>query len=291
MKRYGYIFEKIIDPDNLRLAFWKAQKGKSGKADVQEFRGNLDKNLLNIRNALLDGSYRFGNYHYFKIYDPKERTICAAPFAERVVHHAIMNICDTYFERHQLPASYACRRGKGVFAALEKASEYQKKYGWYLKLDVRKYFDNINHEILYNQLTRLFKDTKLLSLFRQIINSYSVASGCGNPIGNLTSQYFANYYLSSADKYAVHTLRLPYIRYMDDMILWADSKEELQEKGLLFERFIADSLHLELKPFVLNRTSHGLPALGFIVKPSKIRLQQSQQQHRLPPCLQHKTIS
>ncbi|MDR1861395.1 MAG: RNA-directed DNA polymerase [Bacteroidales bacterium] len=273
MKRYGYLFDSIISPDNLRLAFYKAQKGKSAKPDVMEFRRDLDRNLLRLHDSLADGSYRVGNYHYFRVYDPKERLICAAAFAERVIHHAIMNVCDPLFERHQVPFSYACRRDKGVFAALEQARRNQCRYSWFLKLDVRKYFDSIDHAVLLGLLRRLFKDERLLALLWHIIDSYHVAPGKGNPIGNLTSQYFANYYLSPADKYAVHTLQIPaYIRYMDDMLLWADSKEELQAKGLQLEKYIDEKLSLALKPFVMNRTSHGLPALGFLVYPHQIRL-------------------
>jgi len=193
MKRKGYLIEQIADPENLRMAFWKAQIGKSAKKDVAAFREHLDVNLLKIRNQLLEGSFRFGNYHYFSIYDPKERVICAAEFRERVLHHAIMNICALDFENRQIPYSYACRKGKGTFAALQKASYYQKTYQWYLKLDVRKYFDSIDHEVLFSQLQRIYKDEQLLILFWQIIDSYHARDEKGMPIGNLTSQYFANH--------------------------------------------------------------------------------------------------
>ena len=165
MKRKGYLIEQIADPENLRMAFWKAQIGKSAKKDVAAFREHLDVNLLKIRNQILEGSFRFGNYHYFSIYDPKERVICAAEFRERVLHHAIMNICALDFENRQIPYSYACRKGKGTFAALQKAAYYQKTYQWYLKLDVRKYFDSIDHEVLFSQLQRIYKDEQLLNFF------------------------------------------------------------------------------------------------------------------------------
>ncbi|GHT68803.1 hypothetical protein AGMMS50239_34580 [Bacteroidia bacterium] len=273
MKRRGYIFEQIIDMDNLRLAFYKAQQGKSAKKDVLQFCENLDSNLLAIRNGLLNENYRFGSYHYFMIYDPKCRVICAASFEERVIHHAIMNICSTHFENYQIPYSYACRKNKGTFAAIEKAAYYQKKYAWYLKLDVRKYFDSIDHEILFDKLKLMYKDKRLLDMFWQIIDSYHAQDGKGLPIGNLTSQYFANHYLSFADKQATEQLRIPaYVRYMDDMLLWSDDKTELMEKGILFERFIAQNLQLSLKPFIINKTEHGLPALGFLLYPNQIRL-------------------
>jgi len=195
MKRRGYLIEQIADPDNLRLAFWKAQKGKSCKKDVVAFREHLDANLLQIRNSLLSDSYRCGYYHYFTIYDPKKRVICAANFSERVLHHAIMNVCACDFENRQMSHSYACRKGKGTFAALEQAARYQKKYQWYLKLDVRKYFDSIDHDVVFSQLQRMYKDERFLNLMNQIIDSYHASDGKGVPIGNLTSQYFANHYL------------------------------------------------------------------------------------------------
>jgi hypothetical protein len=279
MKRRGYITEQIADIDNLRLAFWKAQKGKSMNPEVVLFRENQDARLLEIRERLLDGSCRFGSYHYFTIHDPKKRIICAAPFAERVVHHAVMNICAIDFDNRQIPYSYACRKNRGTFAAVEQAAVYQKKYQWFLKLDVRKYFDSIDHEILFEKLQGMYKDKHLLNLFRKIIDSYHAGDGTGVPIGNLTSQYFANHYLSFADRQAVEQLRIPaYVRYMDDMLLWANDKSELLEKGKQFTRFIREHLKMELKPFVYNKVEHGLPALGFLLYPNRIRLNKRSRQ-------------
>ena len=273
MKRKGYIIDQIADSDNLRLAFWKAQIGKSAKKDIISFRSQLDVNLLQIRNQLLDGSFRFGNYHYFTIYDPKERVICAAEFSERVVHHAIMNICHEDFENRQIPYSYACRKGKGTFAAIKQASLYQKKYKWYLKLDICKYFYHIDHAVLFSQLKGIWKDKQFINFLWQIIDSYHASDEKGLPIGNLTSQYFANHYLSFSDKYIIEQLRLPAcVRYMDDILLWANSRDELIEKGNKLDIFIQDNLLLTLKPFILNKTEHGLPALGFLIYPDELRL-------------------
>jgi len=273
MKRKGYILEQVADPDNLRQAFWKAQAGKSSKKDCIEFRQHLDFNLLQIRNQLLDGSYCCGDYHFFTIYDPKERVICAAPFKERVVHHAIMNICAVDFDNRQIPYSYACRKGKGTFAALKQIAYNQKKHQWYLKLDVKKYFDTIDHAVLFSQLKKMYKDKHFLNLLWQIIDSYHASDEKGVPIGNLTSQYFANHYLSFADKFITEQLRLhACVRYMDDIFLWANDRDELIEKGRLFEQFVSEDLRLSLKPVILNKTKHGLPSLGFIVSPKEIRL-------------------
>lgn len=273
MKREDNLFEKIVEPENLRLAFWKARKAKDGKKEVIEFAKNLDKNLMNLRFELLHGTLELGDYHYFTIYDPKERKICAANFKERVLHHAIMNICHDNFEKFQICNSYASRLNKGTYAGLKKAAEYQKKYKWYLKLDIKKYFDTIDHKILKSQLCRRFKDKRLLSIFSQIIDSYKVESGTGVPIGNLTSQYFANHYLGYADHFVKEILNVPaYVRYMDDMILWSNDKSGLLRNGRDFESFLNDTLNLTLKLFCLNSVEKGLPFCGYNLFPHKTLL-------------------
>lgn len=273
MKRDGYLIARIADPDNLRLAFWKAKRGKSAKAEVILYEQTLDHNLMDLRRQLLTGDVLVGNYHYFKIYDPKERQICAAAFSERVLHHALMNVCHDNFEKYQIFDSYASRLGKGTFAALERASTFQKKYQWFLKLDVRKYFDSISHPVLKSLLRKRFKDIKLLAIFEAIIDSYHVQAERGVPIGNLTSQYFANHYLATSDHFIKEKLNIKaYTRYMDDMVLWANSKDELIEKGNALTQFIDSELGLVLKPFCLNSCSEGLPYLGYVIYPNTIHL-------------------
>ncbi|MBK8472731.1 MAG: RNA-directed DNA polymerase [Sphingobacteriales bacterium] len=271
MKRVGNLIEKIADIDNLRLAFWKAKRGKSDSSSVVQFQAHWNEQLLVLREQLLLGKVVVGRYHYFVIYDPKKRKICAADFGERVLHNALMNICHDVFERVQIYDSYASRQGKGTYAALRRALVFTKKYRWFLKLDVRKYFESIPHIILKQQLNRLFKDKKLLSIFDQIIDSYtSIDCATGLPIGNLTSQYFANHYLAVADHYAQEQLGcFGYVRYMDDMVLWHNDKEKLLQIGRLFDYFVKDKLGLTLKPFCLHNCQQGLPFLGYILYPNK----------------------
>jgi hypothetical protein len=265
--------EKIADPDNLRFAFWKAKRGKSAKEEVMVYQKNLDKNLLFLRNELVAGEVTVGNYHYFKVYDPKERQICAAAFSERVLHHALMNICHDNFEKYQIYDSYASRLGKGTFAALERAALFQKQYPWFLKLDVRKYFDSIDHSILKNLLCKRFKDPFLMQTFTKIIDSYHTGPAKGVPIGNLTSQYFANHYLAVSDHFIKENLEISaYIRYMDDMVLWGHDKAELNRKGKQVDEFLGVTLGLALKPVCLNHSSKGLPFLGYLVYPNAIKL-------------------
>jgi retron-type reverse transcriptase len=282
MKRKGNLYEKIYDLDNLYLAYYKARKGKTDKKDIVAFSRNYDENLRKIRQQIQAETFTFGNYHFFKVYDPKERVICASAFEERIVQHAVMNICGCDFERYQLPNSYACRIGKGTFSAIDQIAYYAKKYPWFVKLDVRKYFDNIRHEVLKMQLRRMYKDEKLLALFGKIIDSYSVGvqnfeplRQCGLPIGNLTSQYFANHYLSYADRFVVNDLQITgYVRYMDDMFLFGKDKIGLMQKTKLFEIFLTEKLCLTFKPVVLNKIAHGVSALGFVIYSNKIFLNQ-----------------
>lgn len=276
MKRENNLISLIADPDNLRLAFWKARKAKEGKMEVAEFRKSLDKNLLTLRNEILSGNVQVGQYHYFTIFDPKERKICAATFRDRVLHHALMNVCHANFEKYQISDSYASRLGKGTYAALERASVFQKQYKWFLKLDVRKYFDSIDHAKLKTMLANRFKDKALLHIFFQIIDSYQTNSDKGLPIGNLTSQYFANHYLALADHHIKEKLQASaYVRYMDDMVIWSNDKNSLLKIGNDFQSFIETELFLTLKPFCLNSTDKGLPFLGYMLFPKTVLLNNS----------------
>ncbi len=273
MKRQGQLIEDIADFENLQLAFYKAKKGKSEKTDVLEYGKRLQDNLLELRQQILDGNIETGSYRYFTIYDPKKRHICAAPFGQRVLHHALMNICHPVFEKVQVFDSYASRVNKGTYVALERARHFTKHYKWYLKLDFRKYFDNLDHKVLKKQLIALFKDNRLLDIFNNIIDSYSANINRGVPIGNLTSQYFANHYLSRADHYAKESLKIrAYVRYMDDIVLWHNNKNILMKAGLDLRQFAKEELSLELKPFCLNRSLQGVPFLSYLLYPDNIRL-------------------
>lgn len=273
MKRTGNLALKVADPDNLRLAFWKAQKGKSFKANVIGYKNMLDSNLMNLREEILSANVVVGNYSYFTIFDPKERTICAADFHERVLQHALMNVCHDVFDRYQICHSYASRKGKGTYAAIEQAKKNQRKFKWYLKLDIRKYFDTIDHSVLLTMLQRKIKDRIVLKIFEKIIESYHLMQGKGLPIGNLTSQYFANHYLGKADHFVTEYLKVPaYIRYMDDMVLWGNDKSRLKEIGLTYREFITDDLKLTFKTFSVNKTNQGLPFCGYLIFPQKVLL-------------------
>lgn len=276
VKRANNLFEQVIDPDNLRIAMWKAARGKRYTPKVLSWFQEQDKNIGSLRNELISGNYSSEGYSTFLIYEPKQRQIAAPAFTDQVVHHACMNVCDPYFERQQIHDSYASRRGKGTFACLDRAARYHRRHAFFLKLDVRQFFGTIHHGVLKCQLTRLFKDEPLLDVFRTIIDSYENTPGQGLPIGNLTSQYFANHYLSGLDHFCKEQLKLKaYVRYMDDIVVWANDKPTLQAAQRAINNFVTGKLHQELKPVLLQKSKRGLPFLGFLLFPHYRRLSQS----------------
>jgi retron-type reverse transcriptase len=259
----------------LELAFYKAQRGKTFKNDVIKFRENLSSNLYMLRRELLDGTFSFGQYNRFTVFEPKKREIYVVPFHERVLHHALINVCNERFEKFQIDQSYACRIGKGVDKAIFKAQEYTKKFKWYLKLDICKYFDSVNHVVIIKTLERLIKDEKVLELFRKIITSYQTSKGCGIPIGNLTSQYIGNVYLSILDHYIKEEIKAKgYVRYMDDFLVFAQSKQQIKEYLFNIECFLKEKLKLTLHQPIINKCEKGISFLGYRVLPDKFRLSQ-----------------
>jgi retron-type reverse transcriptase len=277
MKRTGNLMTAVLHPDNFRLAAWKAARGKRGNQNVLIFFDDLENNLSHLRQQVADGNYAFGNYHTFEIFEPKRRLIAAPPFHDQVIHHALMNLCDPTFERKKIFDSYASRRGKGVFACLDRATAFHRNQTYYLKLDVKDFFGSIHHQTLKDQLAKLFKEDHLLLLFSEIIDSFCHQPERGLPIGNLTSQYFANHYLCSLDHHIKEIMKVKaYVRYMDDMVLWASDKASL----LLWERqiraYVNANLKQELKPIQLQATKRGLPFLGFRLFPThRLLTQQS----------------
>jgi len=275
MKRAGNLIQKISHFDNLQLAYYKAKKGKEAKLEVIKYAKNLTQNLKILQQEIETGNVNVGNYHFFTIYEPKERKIVAASFSERVLHHAIMNICHPYFEKKLIYDTYATRKNKGTYKALDRAKIFTKKNKYFVKFDIRKYFDSIDHTILNKMLECLFKDKILLTIFKKIINSYPKEKGKGLAIGNLTSQYFANRYLGDLDHFIKHTLRIKaYVRYMDDFVIWHNSKDVLINASKQIEIFLKQQLNLVLKYKQLNKSYFGLSFLSYRLFPNKITLTQ-----------------
>lgn len=274
VRRAGNLFDDIVTWDNLRLAYYKAAKGKRNKRAAVRYRADIEPNLARLREQLLDPRHPgIGRYRFFTIHDPKERKICVAPFGDRVLHHAVMNVLEPHFDSFQIYDSYACRTGKGTNAALKRALYFARTFPYVAKLDVRRYFDSIDHRVLKELLSRRIKDHRVLNLLRAIIDTYQVVPGRGVPIGNLTSQYFANHYLGFLDHFAKENVGVAgWIRYMDDFLLFGTSKELVRRRSRAVEGHCRDPLRLELKEPLLRPVSRGIPFLGFLVKPGGIYL-------------------
>lgn len=274
MKRLSNAFNELASIENLEKAFWLAKRKKQNRKDVRAYQQNLMQNLTLTRIQLLDGTIQLGHYHKFFVYGPKKREICSVPFRERIVHQAIINVCGERFEKYQIDHSYACRKGKGSHRAIALAQNYSRHFDWYLKLDVHKYFDSVDHIALMWILERLIKDTRLLELLWKVIDS--TGNDKGIPIGNLTSQYFGNIYLTMLDHYIKETLHSKgYVRYMDDFLTFGKNKTELKEKLKRIREFLSDRLKLELNTPQLNYCIRGIPFLGYRIFPQKIKLTQN----------------
>jgi hypothetical protein len=272
MKRHNHLFEQIVDYNNIRLAFLKTIRGNRSSPSVINFCQNTGKNLELLRDMLLSMNISWGNYRSFPIHDPKLRIISTAPIEQRIMHHAIINIIGPILERPLIFHSYACRKEKGTHAAVLYAFEQCKTKPCFLKLDIRKYFDSLDHVTLKNQLRRLIKDTRVITLLDGIIDSYETLPGVGVPIGNLTSQYFSNLYLSGLDHYILEQLHpFAYCRYMDDFIIWSTAKELKTIYESIYQ-YVTQKLYLYLKQPVFGKTTAGLPFLGFLIKDKGIYL-------------------
>lgn len=280
MKRHGNLFDKIIETQNLYYSAKKAFCGKKFKQTAAPFYFHLENEILDIQTSLSEGSYHPAPYNVFKIYEPKERNICCAEFRDRVVHHAIMNILEPVFERRLISGSYACRVGKGTYKALKKSQDLVRKYNYYLKADIKKYFESIDHQALKTLMRKIFKDKKLIQLLDLIISHQPpyTETGKGLPIGNLTSQHLANVYLGELDLFVKHKLKgKGYIRYMDDFILFSNDKRELSVFLKRMRAFLSESLHLELKEKAVrvSPVSEGLSFLGYRIFRGLVRLQRA----------------
>ena len=265
---------QIADRANLSNAFWRASRGKRETPAVMAFASRLDAELAAMSRELLADSYVLGRFSRFSIRDPKPRVIHAACFRDRVLHHTIINVCGPYFERGATSDSYACRIGKGNHAALKRARGFSTSGEWRLKLDVRRFFDTVDHETLVAGFTRLFKDAALLRLLGKIVSAYSTAPGRGIPIGALTSQYFANYYLDSLDHFVKSRLRCrKYVRFMDDFVLWHPDPDQLAVWQDDVRSFLAERLKLEVKSLPgPRRVDDGMDFLGYSILPDKVLL-------------------
>ena len=291
MKRAGNLWPEVTSFANLLAASEAAAAGKRKRPDVAAFLLELEPRLVTLRRELLAGTYRPGAYRTFTITDPKPRQISAAPFRDRVVHHALTRVLEPVFEKGFSPFSFACRKGFGVHQALRVAEEGSRRYRYVLKLDVRKYFASIDHEILAAKLARKIKCRPTLDLTGIIIAGsnpqeevirYFAGDNLftphgrrrGLPLGNQTSQFFANVYLDGLDQFVTRRLRPgAYARYVDDLVLFSNSASELHAMHRAISAVIGgDRLVLHERKSRVYRCTEGLTFLGWRLFRSHTRL-------------------
>lgn len=268
-------YDEIISVENLLETWREFVKGKRGRPDVQAFERCLMTNLLALHECLADRSYRHSGYEAFAVSDPKPRSIHKATVSDRVLHRAIYRKLCPFFDRLFIADAFSCRVGKGTHKALDrframarKASRNHTRTCWVLKCDIRKFFASISHEVLLRLLAFRIADEGVLRIIGQIISSFSSGQpGIGLPLGNLTSQLFANVYLDPFDKFVKHRLKVAhYLRYADDFALLSEDRSHLV--GLLppVRAFLRDELRLDLHPdkVFLRTFASGVDFLGWI---------------------------
>ncbi len=287
MKTYRHLYHEVWDWDNLIGAFQAAVRGKKYTAAMARFEFRLEENLLLLQQALREKTYRPGRYKTFYIRDPKKRMISAAPFRDRVVHHALCRVIEPLFERSFIYDSYANRRGKGTQRAIIRYQQYAWKYPYVLKCDIRKFFPSLDHAILKEEIRWKIQCPDTLWLVDQIIDGSNPQEPHeiyfpgddlftpfhrrkGLPIGNLTSQFWANVYLNRFDHFIKEELQVPgYIRYVDDFVLFGEDKGKLWAWKRHLERYLAEKLRLIVHPRKthIHQVNRGVPFLGFRVFP------------------------
>ena len=269
---------------NLHLATYKAAQGKRARPDVALFIAELDGRLERLHTDILAERAPYGRYKSFVIHDPKQRLIHAACFEDRVLHHAIMNLAEPVFEKSLVPTTYACRPGKGVHRAVFQVRRNLQRYPWFVQVDVKGYFPSIDQQRLLRILDRRFKGREFMALLGRIVASYQSSPGKGLPIGSLTSQHFANYYLDGADRFLLnHPSVSAHVRYMDDIVWWCQDKASASQVLKEVSAYLADNCKLHLKANALiNRSALGLTYCGFRICPGIIRLtRRKQRRYRL----------
>ncbi len=284
MKTYKHLFERLISMDNLENAYWKARKHKSSNPVVREFEKHWQLHIATLHRELKTQNYEPRPLKTFILRDPKTRKICVSDFRDRVVHHALVNVLQPIFEPRFIHDSYASRKGKGTLPALRRFDTFLRKAtkngkripesknandvrGFAFKADIKHYFDTVDHKVLLGIISKQVKDKGVLWLVGVILGNYCTKSGKGMPLGNWTSQFFANVYLNELDQFVKHKLNAKYyIRYVDDFVILHKSKSVLQEYEQRIRAFL-QKLRLELHPTKcrIAPVGRGVALLGFRV--------------------------
>lgn len=288
MKTHKQLYPQVCDFENIYRAYRKARKGKRGRMQAAMFERVQDDELLAIQAELQTQSYQPGAYHSFFIHDPKKRLISAAPFRDRVVHHALCRVMEPLWEKRFIHDSYANRVGKGTHRALDRTQEFSRHYQYFLQCDVRQFFPSIDHAILMHEFARRIQDEKFLWLCETILKSgagvladeyemtyfagddlFSMHRPRGLPIGNLTSQFWANVYMNDLDHFVKRELKCEaYVRYVDDFVLFSNDKRQLAGWRIqIIQKTAAFRLTLHEECAQIFPTITGLPFLGFRIYP------------------------
>jgi RNA-directed DNA polymerase len=295
MKIYKNLFEQIISAENLFLAWDKFKNGKINKKDVRLFEWNLEDNIFRLHRDLKNKTYKHGIYHSFNISDPKPRNIHKAQVRDRILHHAIFQILNPIFEPSFISASFSCREGYGTHKGvqylqntLRKATQNGRVSCFALKCDIKKFFDTIDHDILLSILKKKIKDEDTVWLLKQIISSFSSNHSLlgiekGVPIGNLTSQLFANTYLGGFDQFMKNQLKIKYyLRYTDDFLIISENRDYLEKLLHNIVSFLGEELSLKIhqEKTKIQKTSQGVDFLGYVVF-NKYKLVRTKTKHRM----------
>jgi hypothetical protein len=287
MKRVGHLWPGLVSFANLHRASMKACRGKRDRFDVLRFHFDLERELWRLHEELSSQTYRPGPHRSFTTFEPRPRLISAAPYRDRVVHHALCNVLEPIYERSFLFDSYVCRAGTGTHAAVTRAQHYARRFRYALKADVRKFFPSIDHAILKATLARKVKDRRVLALAGLIIDHANPQEPVtcwfpgddlltplerrrGLPIGNQTSQFFGNLHLDPLDHFLKDHLGVAgYVRYCDDFLVFSDNKAKLGHIRAEAGRFLARlRLRLHDDKSVIAPTAQGIGFLGYRVFPT-----------------------
>lgn len=271
-------FADIISPENILAAWQVFVSGKREKLDVQEFSHDLMGNILALHDELERGRYKHGPYEQFAIADPKPRQIHKAMVRDRLVHHAIYRQLAPFFFRMFISNSFSCQDGKGTHKALDcfrdtvsQVSRNHTRTCWVLKCDIKKFFASVDHDVLLSILAMCVRDQRIFFLLEEVVESFETASRKGLPLGNLTSQLFANVYMNEFDQFVKHKRKVRhYIRYADDWALLSDDRDMLVAELSVLTSFLKDRLALTVHPdkIVLRTVASGLDFLGWVHAPT-----------------------
>lgn len=270
MKTYRNLYPQIHAFSNLYCAYLKARRGKRYRPEVLQFTARLEENLLHLRRELVAHTYRTGPYRRFIVYEPKRRRVAALPFRDRIVQHALCNVIEPIWEPRFIYHSYACRAGKGTHAGADQVTRYLRQVrrnhdqAYVLKADIHRYFPSVDHQVLLSILQHHIRCSHTIDLITEILASGD-KTGRGIPIGNLTSQLFANIYLNHLDQFVKRHLHIPhYVRYMDDFIVVHHDKPTLWSWRYEITNFLKNTLCLELNPkTAVFPEARGVDFLGY----------------------------